>query len=410
MSKVERAFRLIIVFGLVLTTAFSMPFELSAANATEQGLKSVSPSSTFHDTLDKAYLYGVRGQFNKSIPLFEQLLKSHPEEWIVYDFYDQILELKGDFPGAEQILKQALEKNLSNQKEQIEARLNTLEEKKEFAQAMKAAPSWTGAQVFGNQEFVIKTNIPEIYHRPLIEHLGDLLRKEKKLMTDILGPEKKPASYVKVLIVGRYSEYLTLMDEWKKKFEDVGGGRPLGGHGSKGFIDNHENEIVIYFDGSWDWYAMAYGMAHCLLGNFYASSPSRFASEGLAQYISYKLEKKDAKSEILSKLEFINFLYGQGELEHAMAVFSHWPGYGMTRSDEQMFALMSWSLTYFFIERGHPVFKDFFEQYLKYERENASNDMNTSHDCFTQHLSQAQMNELDKEWIKFILGITYEKI
>lgn len=368
----------------------------------------------FNSGFQKAKRHVSRGEFQKANALFEELLKLHPGEWNVYDAYGQALQFEGDFDGTIKVYRQALVHSHEfgpGRKEEILRLIRIAEKKKDFAKAMAGASPWKEAVVFGSQEFAVVTNLPKEYRTPLFDKISELIPKEKKALAEIFGKKDGASSYLKIFVFVRPEEY---RDFIMKRFSERRDYSPVYSP-----IQYHEDEkrIIIYFYGGWDWLNLAREMVRHFLRELYIQHPSRFLDDGLAEYLSLKLEKESAEQIARQNLEFINWLYDQGKLEHAMDVFSHWKSFeqalSIKRWEEELnlFLPMVWSLTYFFLEGNDPFFQDFFKRYLKYEQENGfSLTYDMARQFFEKHLSADQTRDLDNKWGRFTLGLTYEKM
>ena len=183
------------------------------------------------------------------------------------------------------------------------------------------------------------------------------------------------------------------------------------------YFDNETGIIAVYFNGQeTDWLKVAQAMAYFLLQDLYFKRPSRWIGAGLAEYIAYKSEKENAKSLILDNLEYINWLYDRGEWEHAMDLFTYWASYermGFINPYSpvaRVFYLRAWSLIHFFLEGGDPFYRDFFRQYLQYEKRDGFQTYASVYNYFREHLTQEQIHELDNQWGKYVLTLTFEKM
>ena len=78
-------------------------------------------------------------------------------------------------------------------------------------------PSWEEAKVYGNQEFIVKSNIPKEYLDQVVAFILRIIKQEKEMLTQIFGyaPEKHVA--MKVFIVSRVEDYEKMFLEMKIK-------------------------------------------------------------------------------------------------------------------------------------------------------------------------------------------------
>lgn len=367
------------------------------------GAKQNPENPNFNFQLQKAYVTGVSGQQNISEPLFKELLNQHPQEWIVYDFYTQILQMAGRLQAAKNIYGQAL-KEFPDRKEEIEGRMETLNKVEKFAEEMKTAPPWEEAKTFGSNAFTIQSNIPEIYFRSIHDHILEFMGQEMAILKSLLGEPVRKARPIKVSVFGRIEEY--------RNFGDKKGTRYVSG----AYYDPDNAHIVIYFDGATPWESIAHELSHALLHEYYIEQPSMFVDEGLAMYLEYKLAKQDIKSDLISNLEYLKWLDAQGELEHAFSLFKFWQNYGASNwSDSPLsrksdFYLISWSLVHFFIEGKDPRFESFFRGLLKEEQQSGNHFIRETLDYFDKHLSKEEREDLDFQWGAHFLDLTPETV
>jgi tetratricopeptide (TPR) repeat protein len=368
-------------------------------SVSENGFAQKNEVLDFNSSLRQAFRYSQNGHYDQALPVFEKLLAANPDEWIVYDLYSRAHERQGNYKAAASLYRQALEK-FPLRKEEIEDRLKSLGKWEAFEKAMQEAPSWDKAQVYGSSRFLIKSNIPSAYIKPLEEKMDELLQQEMALLNKIFGASGELHSPIKLIIFGRREEYQ------KYNEENQGKGRFY----SIANYDRNRKELIFYFYGSGEWSSIAQEMVHHLLRELYIPNPSTFIEAGMATYLAFKLQKGEVKSDVLQNIEFLNWLFDQGELEHAFAFFRIWKDYEKDLSAIRHFYIVDWSLTHFFLEGNDPFFKDFFLQYLQYEKSNDYNNEVTAEEYFSKKLSSAAQAELDEKWGKYCLNLTYDKV
>ncbi|MSR78133.1 MAG: hypothetical protein EXS63_07940 [Candidatus Omnitrophica bacterium] len=332
-------------------------------------------------------------------------MRSNPREAIIYDTYVQALQNDEQFDRALQILKQA-EQQIPARRENFQAKRVQIEKQKKFSREMTAAPSWDKARIFASSEFVMQTNIPQTYLPVVTQKIRGILKKEQEMLKGILGPSDSMISGMKFIVIGRPHDYLIFM---KEKYHDDTGL-------VAGLYDEQARQMIIYFDGSADWKVIAHEMVHALIRELYYPKPSHFVDEGLAEYVSHKIEKESMKSELLDKLEYSMWLYHQGKFQDVSDLFTVWKKYerpssfvGQEKTSRQ-FYLIAWSFNELFIETKDEMIRKFYRGYLAYEQSRSYNDWRSASDYFKAHLSPDQMNKLNKAWTNFLFERTYESI
>ena len=368
----------------------------------------------FNERLNQAYRTVLSNDPAQGIALFEELLAANSNEWLIYDAYSQALKLRGNFDHVRQVYEKALLSQIPVitpwRGEDIRHRIATLEQQKKFAGEMATAPSWQEAKVFGSQSFVVKTNIPDSYYYPVAQRIRDLIQKEKRLLEEIFGKSEKVLPLMNIYLFGRYPEYFDFMqaglDERERRYPIY----------VRGYYDPERKIMAIYFDGTLDWEEIAHEMSHFLLKELYVDEPSRWLNEGLAQYISFEVEKDDSKTQIFGILEFLNWNYDQGALNGLDDFFHSWEKYEKEifynpfLLKHYLFYHLSWTLVHFFIEGGDSFYHDFFKHYLKVEQESGILTYASVKAYFDDNLSKEKLKELEDKWIKHTLNLTYDKV
>lgn len=387
---------LFLLFALVL-----LPFQLelqASKNAEENPTE--NPARSFPEKIHQAYGYVMEGKFDQSSSLFEKLLKTNPDEFVVYDAYAQACEFGGNYLRAIMIYKRWIARDrLLTREETKEAskKIEELKKKQEFSETMLHAESWEWAPTYQTDKFLVKTNIPEKYHAQVLDQLRQIIRSEKDILQNIFGYPANQRDWMKVFITGRREDYFQLLRELKKS-------KPAPVFPTASYF--HETKtIAILFDGLIDQTVLTHEVAHYLIQNHYVQIPSPILNEGLAEYLAYKLAKESAKSRLRENLGYMNWLYDQGLWESALEDPSKNPYPG-----DRVFYLRAWTLIYFLLEGGGPFFNTFFKKYLDHERNNLVNNFETSWKFFQQNLTKEQFRNLNNKWQEFTLNLTYEKI
>jgi len=291
-------------------------------------------------------------------------------------------------------------------------RIEELRNKESFRKAMEKAEPWERATATGSREFLIQTNIPHRYHAALFDQLKEIIQKEKNLLQEILGAPKNEPPPVKIFVAGREEEYLQLL------------GSPSGVFSYAYYFPEKEATFVL-FNGALDKLTVAHEVTHHLIRAYHVRNPSTLLSEGLAEYLSYKVAKSSARARLLDRIEAMHWLSDQGQWERALDIFPLWKLYSFdrktqliqksrewarTREVADVFYLRAWSLIYFFIEGQNDFFVGLFRRYLDYEKNNPANDYQTSLKFFNENLTPEQIKDLDHQWGRFTLEAAYEKI
>lgn len=383
----------------------------NAANETKQ------ESIGFPERLHQAYHYGRLRQFNKSTPAFEELLRTNPDEFIVYDFYAQTLDAKRDYPEAILVYEKWLPHSKGNgpDLDEVAEKISRLRKKEAFKALMAGAPPWEDAKVYGTIEFTVKSNIPKEYQNEILSQVREIISKERKLLEGIFGYPLENEPSMKVFIAGCLKDYEKLLHEFRPSEERVY---------TQGSYLSEARNMIVFFDGDTDLTLLAHEMAHHLILR-YIKSPSMLLNEGLAEYLSYQVAKEAAKVRLLDHIQLIHWLHEQGEWESTKDIFRIWQDYLGLKSrqvfldlkqinqlDEasRIFYMGTWTLIYFFIEGGDEFYNNFFRNYLAYERNNQVNDFNTTTHFFDSNLTHKQIKDFDNKWTQFVLNLTYDRI
>ncbi len=401
-------------FFLILLICSFLPLSQNLNAADEPNQETLG----FPERLNQAYRYGRLRQFNKSTPAFEELLRTNPNEFVVYDFYVQTLDAKGDYSAAIRIYEEWLPKskgNGSGNPDEIAEKISRLKKKEVFKTLMAQAEPWENAKISGTVEFSVKSNVPKEYQDKILSQMREILRQERKLLEEIFGYPIEDQPSMKVFIAGSLEDYEKLLRQFRPGEERV--------YAQGSYLSEARN-MVIFFDGDTDITLLAHEVAHHLIYN-YINNPSMLFNEGLAEYLSYKLTKVYAKTRILDNIQLVHWLHDQGEWQGTVDIFRMWQDYMGFRAREvfldleevnqfdetsRMFYMGAWTLTYFFTEGGDEFFSDFFRKYLAHEMKNEVNDFNTTTHFFDSNLTPDEVKAFDNKWVKFVLDISYDKI
>lgn len=363
------------------------------------------PHPSFRDSLDLAYQYGKTHQFDKAEALFKKLLDQHPKLYVIHDAYVRVLILKKEFQTAIKILEIA-KKDMPEKASEINSRIKNLQEQEIFSKAIESFPDWEKRKVYTNLQMAVETNIPYETLKPLLSELQEMLNSSQNLLNQIFETEN--ASHAKILpikLFARTEDYISFMRQHYPQMRFY----------PAGLFDDKKRELIVYFDGYLDKKTIRHEMVHFLISEFLIERPSSWLTEGLAEYISYKLSKKDAESHVKLELAFLNYFYDQGHLESFFDIFKIWKNYESytgpnIHSRARVYYLIAWLNIAFFLDSQNEPFKKFFRDYLKYEQERRGNDFRSCFAYFQKHLTETQRKELDKAWFDFVLNLNYEKI
>lgn len=358
----------------------------------------------FYEKLQLAINYSSTKQLPQAIALFEELLNANPDDKNIYEKYAAALARNENYEGAIAVLERALKvkgelrhgSTLS-----IEDNIQRIKQIQLFNQQMKTEPPWEEARriVFGKAD--MRTNIPTDYAVSLARDLREMIEKEKKILEEILGPTKNDLDYFKVVVPGRWAEYKEI---YKQKF----GGAVV----AAAVYDEKTKELLIPYSGAGDYFSIAHELTHLLVEDLYGFKPSRFLVEGLAQYVSFKLAKKDGEVEIRECIQLLNSAYDQGILQHAMQLFPAWKSCETSLRGQGCveFYAHAWSLIAFFIDGKNKKWNDFFQEYLKSERDGIFFSPDSVEKYFKEKLTPADIKDLDDQWLHFVLNLKYENV
>ena len=246
---------------LIISCFLLLSPNLNAANETKQ------ETIGFPERLNQAYHYGRLKQFNKATPAFEALLKTNPDEFIVYDFYAQTLDAKGDYATAVAIYEKWLRKSKGDgpgNPDEVAEKISRLKKKETFKALMSQAEPWEDAKVSGSVEFSVKSNVPKEYQDKILSQLQGILGKERKLLEEIFGYPLENEPSMKVFIAGRLEDYEKLLHEFRPGEERVY---------TQGSYLSEARNMIVFFDGDTDLTLLAHEMAHHLILQ-YIKNPS----------------------------------------------------------------------------------------------------------------------------------------
>ncbi|MDP3920866.1 MAG: tetratricopeptide repeat protein [Candidatus Omnitrophota bacterium] len=385
----------------------------------------------FNSKLYAAHFTGLAGDFETATASFEELLSINSQEPIIYLFYADILEIAGDFARAAGVLDRGLAAARfagPEIEEGIREKIRRLGEKRKFREAMEDGLPWKDARLFTGTGFVVRTNMPVSYFEPVARRIASLLAAEQEMLAGILGETQRLPPTMSIIILGRFEDHQAFVRERAAE------GKPPLVMVPDAYYDPVTREMIIFFDGASDWTKIAHEMVHFLIRELYLENPSSFLDEGLADYIAYKVEKADAKMELIARLNTINFLYDQGQWGFAMDLFTHWENY--TRAFQRvslisnlqsnrrayldnyvrytpvkrMFYLSAWAMTHFFLEGGDERLENFFRQYIAYEKSRGFDDFHTARNYFRTELGEEGIRALDAAWGRYTIGLTYDTV
>lgn len=364
--------------------------------------------SDFHSRIAQAYQEFFKDQ-KSGAEFFERLIEDNPDEYLIYDGYAQALIHRSDFETAKKILQRALERVPAKSPElleNIQSRMAVLEEIKSFQATLRGAMPWKQAKLFGTAHFAFRTNFPEAYAMKIAEKLERYLAKEKEILEDIFKMRVEDFPYTLVYLTGRPEDYQDLLAERKAK------GDAIPSVPVAGYFSSFDNSFIIYFDGISDERTLAHEMAHFLIHNGFIAHPSPVFDEGLAEYIAIQVVKESIRWDLLWRLKTMDWTYNQGGYQSVDEIFESGKRYfskGHPR-EGNAFYFGAWTLVHYFLKGNGPFFKSFFQQWLKYEKENALNTFESTEIFFKDNLTAEQKNKLDDGWIRHFLHLTYEKI
>lgn len=362
----------------------------------------------FSEKLNQAYQRALSGGFGGAFASFEKLIETNPNEFITYDLYAQALEHKAIFydkvPDSRQSYERAVEvygRWLAHagtaspmHSEQASERIEELKMKAKFTEVIASAAPWERAKIYGTGAFAIKSNLPEEYCNGVVVQLREIIKREIEILHRIFGNRADEQGWVKLFITGSWEDY-------KKISREMQPNRPIQ---PKAFYLQEANAIVILFDGSLNIKDLAHEVAHYLIHANYIKSPSQILDEGMAEYVAYKLAKESARAQLLSRLEFMNWLYEQGEWERPF------PAESDRFKSLETYYLRAWALIYFLNEGGGESFSQFFREYLIHEKSHSDNDDATFQKFFERNFSKKELEDLNNQWQSFTLSLNYEKI
>lgn len=384
-----------------------------------KGIGEEAGPSAFHERLQFAFAEGLVGNQKLALAGFDVLSKEHPGEMIVADFHAQTLERHGKYRKAAQVLMRWLqydgaksEVHVAQAKEWI-GRLKT---KDDFTARLIAGEMKEDFVTIGSQEFIIHSNIPEIYQRKVLDLLVLTIQEEKRILTERFGITLEKVPALKVFLVGSREDY----EKLKERF-----GWNIHGFLWQAFYIPKKQSIVIFFDGNINEALIAHGLAHHLVRS-YIPAVSTMLNTGMAEYLAFEAAKKFSRKEITSRLEFINYLYDIGVWESAFDIFPVWkhfeqmlgeavlkdPGTFLAFYDlYNLFYNGAWLLIHYFAETQDEAHKQLFLEYLEYERSNSENNVKTARKFFNRKFPTKEAKEgFDTAWGRHTVTLTYESI
>ncbi len=343
----------------------------------------------------------------EGIILFKELLSSNPDEWLIYDVYAESLRKRGDFGRSIRVYKRALSRkqSMADRKEEIRRRIKDIEDQKIFAKAMQKALPWDKAQTFGTADFIIKTNVPQEFYLVFLQRISDLYGKEKGMLEKIFDLPSRVPPGLNIFLFGRSSEYEAFARS------ELGQAEIL----SPAYYNPAKKTMAVYCHGNTEWILVAELMAFYLLEQLYVPEPSLWLGSGLQQYIAYRLEKENAKARISQWIEFLNWLYNQGEWQDMNDLFSSWVKYqkggalDKALQAKRKLDVLSWAIVHYFLEGGSAQYGSFFKEYLKFEMEDGIKTYASVQNYFEEHLSKEEMQKLSNDSIRYALSLNYDK-
>lgn len=375
--------------------------------------------AAYHERLQAAFAYGLIGDLERSLALFEDLHKNHPGEMTVADFYAQTLERAGRYREAAKILVRWLKHEGPKSdihSAQVKQWIGRLKEKDDFASEIEAGELRQRYASSGSERFIVHSNIPEDYQTEILDLLSRLLEEEKALLSERFGITLDKVPAVKVFVVGRREDF----DKLRSRF-----GWDIHAVLHKAFYITGEQSIVIFFDGEINEAEIAHELAHHLISH-YAPSASLLLHEGLAEYLAFETTKDASQKEISERLEFINWFYEQGGWQRAFEVIEVWTQYERLREKNvesdplkflayndlnTLFYVQSWMMVHFFAEAQDQDFRELFLKYIDYERRNPVNNAASAADFFNEKLETAQdIERFDDAWGRHSVNLTYEAV
>lgn len=355
-------------------------------------------SEGFPERVNGAYAAALRGEFGKAFRAFEELLQSNPGEFVVYDFYGQVLELKGNFRKAEEVYLRWVRRNQGRKTPEIELlslRIQDLQKKKEFLEKMKHVGPWKLAKVLKENGFSVKTNIPNRNRDEVIRHLKEIIEKETRLLTGLFDAPMGEVQPMNVFIGGTGEDYEWILRELKRDKIIL----PY----PKAFYAPELRTIALYFDGTADLYSLAHETTHYLVRR-YIPEPSPLLDEGLADYMGIRLYKNQAKASLLNWLDHLNWLYENGEWEYPF------PRDSDRFKGREGYYLRAWALVSFLIEEGESRLGQLFRKYLNFERGRPVNNDEGFLNFFKENLSETEFKDFVRSWQNFTLNVSYDTI
>lgn len=396
-------------FSLACSLFLSLFFLLSFTANPEAADQHDTPTQGFPEKLHQTYRRALSGDFDQAFGSFEEMIKSNPREFVAYDFYAQALEQKALLHDSPAESRETYEKAIilyqtwldlngtrdSSHATQAAERIGEIKKKQEFINVVTRATPWERVEAYEEGLYTIKSNLPREYCLEVVAELQKIIHDEIEILSSIFGSRADEEKRLKVFIAGSWEDY-------KKALEKIAAIQPPRPKRATYFPE--AGILVILFDGSLDKRNLAGAIAHHLIRTNYIKNPSRLLEIGLTEYLAYQLAKKEAAAQILSRLEFLNWLYEQGEWE--------WPFPSETDRFKSLEAyyLRAWALIYFLIEGGKESFTQIFKKYLDYEMDRNKNNDQTFQQFFEKNLTDQGMHDLRDQWQSFTLSLSYKKI
>ncbi len=378
----------------------------------------------FNGQLHLAYQIGLLGDLKESTSRFEKLLKSNPTEFIVYDFYAQILERHGNYSKAIEIYEKGLPHDKISDRpgdpSDIRTKIGVLHQKMEFAKKMKDIGPWRKLRPFIFEGYWVTTNVPGRTAEEILAKFDYYFNGTKAVLATIFEKPAIPRSRLHIVLITRQQDYVEYKNNLRRKKINL---YPSPFQWKSTYLPQLK-ELVIFYDGEHDETALVNQLTQYFLVESYISNPSAFLTVGIGDYVAYKLAKRPARRYLLDNLELMNWFYDQGGWEDALDIFPAWEAYASYQhlrripsewivpyiDSMNLFHLRSWSLIYFFLDGTDEYFTSFLKKYLAYEIQNRRNDSKTARDFFKKNIPKNKLEELNNKWGKFSIGITYEKI